>query len=651
MYRKLHSLSRQLQPATLPANFLARCLLVCFLTLLISTSLISAADPLGATLHKDGTTTFRVWAPFVDNVAVRINDGVPVPLTQEPGHPDPADTTWTGTVPGIKAGDQYRYVIGLGGTQREFNDPRAQQLTGFDLPNGYGLPGNDDKPKSVIVDPNFSMPAFTEPTFNTMVIYELHVGTFNGTFKGVVQKLDYLKSLGINAVEVLPITQNPLFADHTPADHDWGYDPVQFFAIKSKYGTPQEFKEFVKQCHQQQIAVIVDVVYNHLIGNNLLNGFGGFTTSQIPGGIFLYGGDRANTGFGPRPDYGRPQVRQYINDNALSLFRDYGVDGLRFDDTIDIRTFGPSRATNQEGVELLQEINSSYRNTDPKQPGKITIAEDLQSSGDVTLQSGPVGLEFNSQWDDTMVNVLRDVVTKINDSDRDLGAVSNVLQKKMGSDVFTRVIYSENHDQVGHPPGQNRLPALIDTTNNESIFAKKRSTLAAAIVLTAPGIPMIFQGQEMLETRAFGFNKPTNMDFTRAGNANVKGIVQMYHDLIALRRNLAGQTAGLTGQNLNVFHVDNGNKTLAYHRWENGGTGDDVVIVANFSNVPLQNLNIGFPRQGLWHVRFNSGAQVYDPSFVNGNSFDTTANPGGKDGLNFNANVGVGPYSVVILSQ
>jgi 1,4-alpha-glucan branching enzyme len=426
---------------------------------------------------------------------------------------------------------------------------------------------------------------------------------------------------------------------------------VQLFAVKSKYGTPQEFKEFVKQCHQRQIAVIVDVVYNHLVDNNLLKDFGGFTTSEIPGGIFLYGSDRANTGFGPRPDYGRPQVRQYINDNALLLLRDYGVDGLRFDDTIDMRTFGPGRAPNNEGAELLREINSSYRNTDPKQPAKITIAEDLQSSGDVTLQSGPIGLEFNSQWDDTIVNVLRDVVSKVNDSDRDLGAVKSALEKKMAGDVFARVVYTENHDQVGHPPGQNRLPTLIDINNHESIFAKKRSTLAAAIMLTSPGIPMIFQGQEMLETRAFGFKTPTNMDFSRAEDANFKGIVQMYRDLIALRRNLKGKTGGLTGQNLNVFHLDNGNKTLAYHRWENGGAGDDVVVVTNFSNLPLQNLNIGFPRQGQWHVLFNSGANLYDPGFINGDSFDTTANSGGKDGLSFNANVSVGPYSVVILSQ
>jgi len=132
---------------------------------------------------------------------------------------------------------------------------------------------------------------------------------------------------------------------------------------------------------------------HHLVGNNLLEKFGGFTTSEIPRGIFLYGGDRADTGFGPRPDYGRPQVRQYINDNALLLLRGYGVDGLRFDDTIDIRTFGPGRTANNGGAELLREIDSSYRHTEPTQPAKITIAEDLQSSGDVTLQSGPTGLE------------------------------------------------------------------------------------------------------------------------------------------------------------------------------------------------------------------------------------------------------------------
>src|SRR5260370_29399404 len=121
------------------AGVLSKRLLI-FVAFLLATLLASAADPFGATLHKDGSTTFRVWAPFVDSVAVKINDGAVTPLTPEPGHSDPADATWIVTVPHTKAGDQYRYAIRIGSVTREFNDPRAQQLTGFDLPNEYGLP-------------------------------------------------------------------------------------------------------------------------------------------------------------------------------------------------------------------------------------------------------------------------------------------------------------------------------------------------------------------------------------------------------------------------------------------------------------------------------------------------------------------------------
>ena len=243
-----------------------------------------------------GSLQFRMAA------GVRVNDAPAVPLAPEAGHTDPADTTWVGSVSGAHPGDTYLYEINRGGVVGKFDDPRAQRLTGFELPDGFGLPGNDNKPRSVVVDPTGTMPAFAEPSANTIVIYELHVGTFAGTFKGVSDKLDYLRGLGINAVEVLPITQNPLFPDHTPPDHDWGYDPVQLFAIKTAYGTPADFVDFIRRCHQDGIAVIVDVVYNHLVGNNLLTGFGGFTLPQIPLGIYLYGGDRADTGFGPRPD-------------------------------------------------------------------------------------------------------------------------------------------------------------------------------------------------------------------------------------------------------------------------------------------------------------------------------------------------------------
>ena len=110
MFLKVSMSSIRIPPRKWAARLLAKCLLISVLAFLVATALASAADPLGATLHNDGTTTFRVWAPFVDDVAVRINGGAVVPLTKEPGHSDPADTTWTGTVSGTKAGDKYRYV-------------------------------------------------------------------------------------------------------------------------------------------------------------------------------------------------------------------------------------------------------------------------------------------------------------------------------------------------------------------------------------------------------------------------------------------------------------------------------------------------------------------------------------------------------------
>ncbi len=453
----------------------------------------------------------------------------------------------------------------------------------------------------------------------------------------------------------MPVHENVRSNSHTPVNFNWGYDPVQLFAVNSSYGTPQDLKRFVKACHDRSISVILDVVYNHLVQDNLLMSFGGATGPGFKDGIFFYGDNREDTGFGPRPDYGRPQVRAYVDDNALMWLREYGIDGLRWDSTINIRAFDSGRAPIREGGQLLRNANDDYRNTEPKQPNKISIAEDLQGSADLTAATNSGGFGFNSQWDDNLFFDLRRAVMAANDENRNVGAVKTSIERKIGENAFGRVIYSENHDKVGHPNDladgrpQIRLPALIDDGNHESVFAKKRSTLAAAVVLTSPGIPMIFQGQEMLDDRTFDFFKATPMDWKRP--IRLKGIVSIYRDLIALRRNLAGKTGGLASENVNVFHIDEQNKILAFHRFGNGGAGDDVVIVVNLSNLDVHPLNIGFPRPGKWIVRFNSGAAAYDPEFKNGDSFDTTANPGQKDGLNFNGDVGIGAYSVVILSQ
>jgi 1,4-alpha-glucan branching enzyme len=522
------------------------------------------------------------------------------------------------------------------------------------------LTGPDAGASAVIVDTAPAPSSFRPAAFNKTVIFELHIGTFHvaaaketGTFTDASAKLDYLKDLGINAVEVMPIHENARRPKNTPPNYNWGYDPVQLYAVNSSYGTPRDFKKFVEACHDRKMAVIVDVVYNHLVQKNLLTRFGGVFGPDFKSGIYFYGDNRVNTGYGPRPDFGRPQVRAYLEDNALMWLREYGADGLRWDSTSNIRASKNGKIA--EGELLLRAFNNDYRNTDPKEPWKISIAEDLQSSADLVAPTAMNGYGFDSQWDDTLWAALRNAVCEVNDENRDLGALKACIERKIGVDAFGKIIYSENHDKVGHLRDnyagrpQIRLPALIDVGNHESVFAKRRSTLAAAVVLTAPGIPMLFQGQEMLETRTFEFPKAIQVKWDRA--RRFQGIVNMYRDLIALRRNVAGKTGGLTAPNINVFHSDVQNKTLAYHRFGNGGAGDDVVVVVNLSNHSLPKLNVGFPRGGKWIVRFNSGAVTYDPEFTNGDSFDTIANQGPSDGLNFNGNVGVGPYSVIILSQ
>src|SRR5258708_40326489 len=152
--RESHPMSlAQLHAGKLLGGLLPKSLPLIISVLLLSTLWAGAAEPLGATPHSDGSTTFRVWAPFVDTVAVKVNGGTAVPLASEDSHPDPADATWVGTVPGAKAGDKYRYAIQRGGVTREFNDPRTRQLTGFELPDGFGFAGHDDKPQTPIWAP------------------------------------------------------------------------------------------------------------------------------------------------------------------------------------------------------------------------------------------------------------------------------------------------------------------------------------------------------------------------------------------------------------------------------------------------------------------------------------------------------------------
>jgi 1,4-alpha-glucan branching enzyme len=226
----------------------------------------------------------------------------------------------------------------------------------------------------------------------------------------------------------------------------------------------------------------------------------------------------------------------------------------------------------------------------------------------------------------------------------------HAINFRYNGDPFQRVIYTESHDEVVN--GKARVPEEIAPGNAADYFARKRAVLGAAITFTTPGIPMIFQGQEFLESGWFDDHVP--LDWNKADTNS--GLWQLYRQLIDLRRNGAGFTAGLMGPHVNVFHVDDRAKLIAYHRWQEGGAGDDVIIIANFANRLHQGYSLGFPHEGLWHVRLNSDAQQFDELFSNhpcpdviAARFENNHNP--IDGMPCWGNVTVAPYSFLILSQ
>lgn len=584
-------------------------------------------------LPYEGGVAFRVWAPQAQAVSVvgTFNDWADHanPLAEEEGG------YWSADVPGAKPGDQYKYVISTHGELFDRADPYARALT-------YSR-GN-----SIVHNPDFDWgdDGFRMPSWNELVIYEMHIGTFNprdgkpGTFDGAIEKMPYLQELGINAVEVMPVTE-------FRGGFSWGYDVAHPFAVESQYGGPEGLKRFVKAAHQHGIAVILDAVYNHWgPSDNALWQFDGWS-ENAGGGIYFYNDYRAKTPWGDtRPDYSRPEVHSYIRDNYLMWLEEYRADGLRVDATAYIRGLRgelPQPAPElPEGWTLLQEMNGDVRS---RHPWKLTIAEDLKGDPRITRSPEEGGAGFGAQWDTGFTESLRNVICGLVDEDRRMADVKRHLETRRNDDAFQRVIFTESHDAVAN--GDARLPEEISPGQAESWYPRKRSTLGAALVLTAPGIPMLFQGQELLEDKWFHVEDP--IDWSRL--ESFKGIVHMYRDLIGARRNLAGTTQGLKGQNIQVCHVNEHGNLLAFHRWDEGGPGDSTMVVINLADRNHQSYTIGFPQGGLWKVRFNGDWQGYDPEFGLAEVFDTTAESGDHDCYHYHGNVAIGPYSVVILSQ
>ncbi len=604
---------------------------VCLLSQLLGAAVPSSRPGIGAVPYNGGTT-FRVWAPNASTVTVAGTfngwSSMINPLANEGGG------WWSVDAAGANVHDQYKYVIN--GTLWKV-DPRAGDVV-------------NSTDNGIIVDNSYNWTPFTPPAWNEMVIYEMHIGTFNdtpggnpGTWQLAALKLDHLQSLGVNAVKIMPIAE-------FPGDFSMGYNPVNLYAPESAYGTPNQMRNFIDQCHQRGIAVIIDVVYNHLGPTDLEHSlwrFDGYSASPDTGGIYFFEDDNRYTPWGDtRPNYTTGEVRSFIRDNVMYWLNEYNMDGIRMDGTAYIRERDVEGGTVSVpgGWSLMQWINNEI---DAAHPQKISIAEDMRDNEWLTKTTGEGGAGFDSQWDAGFHHKVVAALETPDDANRNMWDIRDAITHLYNGWDTQRVIYTESHDEVGAASGKSRVPSRIWWDHPDSYFSKKRSTLGAGLVFTSPGIPMIFMGQEFLEDGSWHDDDP--LDWSK--NTTFAGIRQLYTHLIQLRRNVSSHTRGLLGKNVNVFHVNNTDKVVAFHRWWDGGTGDDVIVVANFSYQGFTSYNIGMPRGGRWRVRFNSDWEGYDPQFDNWNAYDTLASAGPKDGLTYNANVGIGPYSIIILSQ
>lgn len=591
---------------------------------------------MGALPH-DGGVTFRVWAPNARHVAV-IGDfcdwQLPhkVPLARDHARAG----TWSVFVPHAGPGSEYRFLIRRGGPYVWRIDPCARQVT-------------HSRGNGVVVDPatlGFDGHHFDAPAWDDLVVYETHIPTFagnasgRGTFEQAIGRLDHLAWLGVNAIEVMPP-----FEFGTPIS--WGYNPSHLFAIESSYGGPHAFARFVREAHARGIAVILDVVHNHLGPTNLdLWRFDGGGSRRY-GGIYFYNDRRAHTPWGAtRPNFSKKEVRNFLRDSAVQWLETFQVDGLRFDGTNFIRSrlgnvFEPQDQL-APGHAFLAAMTADLRS---RQPWKLLIAEDMQRDGIVTRPSADGGLGFHSQWDAGFVHPVRRALECPRDEDRDLEDVAAAVTGFGLGAAYERVIFTESHDEVAN--GKSRVPESIDPGAADSWHARKRAALGLALTLTSPGIPMLFQGQDFLEDR--WFDDTVVLDWDKAHLHS--GFLHLVRELIHLRRNRFGVTAGLTGTNTRVLRLDQHAKVLAFHRWRHGGPRDDTVVVVNLSTHPLHDYGVGMPRSGRWRVRVNSDAPMFGEGFGSVHAADVDTVPEWADGCPQRVSLTIGPYAALVLSQ
>ena len=554
--------------------------------------------PLGATPTSDGGTVFRVWAPGTTNAWVRgefNNWDLSNPMTRTAPY-------FVVRVPAAGVGQQYKFFFPASGWKP---DARARALDPSQFNN------------SVITDPLafvWSSGDFSPPALDDLIIYQMHVGTFAGrndpvasgvfpaTYLDVAAHVDHFVELGVNAVQLLPVTE-------FPTDASAGYNPITQWSPEWAYGSPDDLRTMIDTLHANGIAVILDIVWNHFSPTDNFLWF--YDGTQI-----YFDDPAVDTPWGSQADFDNPRVREYFLESALHWVEHYRIDGFRMDSTEYMNIGGQAAA----GWSLMQQFNDLLAN---RRADAIRIAEQLPDDPAITLPTSIGGAGFQSQWHDAFVDTLRQAILDAAFGDPSVSAVASVLDGSGPALEGVSVVnYFESHDEVWPASGGQRIVRTIDPTPpHDDVFAKGRTKLAQGLVFFSRGVPMIFMGTEWLEDTDFGTDPQNRIDWSK--KTTYAPIFRYYKDVIYVRKTNAALKASAP---LNVFHVNEQANVLAFHRWD--GAGNDIVVVANFSNTNYNSYQLGFPQAGRWYELINSQSAIYDGNNLgNGGFVDTAGGP------------------------
>lgn len=436
---------------------------------------------LGATPLGDGRCRFLVYAPKAEKVEVRLlsprERTVALERDERGCHHGVAEDVPPGTL----------YLYRLDG-EKERPDPASRFQ-----PRGVHGP-------SRVVDRDafpWEDGEWTGLPLESYILYEIHVGTFTpeGTFDAVIPRLDDLRELGVTAIELMPVAQ-------FPGSRNWGYDGVYPFAVQDSYGGPEGLKKLVNACHRREMAVVLDVVYNHLgPEGNYLEDFGPYFT------------DRYRTPWGEALNFDGPgsdEVRRYFLENALCWLTEFRMDALRLDAIHGIMDFS--------AYPFLSELANAVRGLAERTERKVyLIPESDLNDARVITPKEEGGLGLSAQWNDDFHHALHVLLTGEKDGYYgDFGSVDHLARAYAEGFVYAGryssyrnrrhgnssrhaaarqlVVFSQNHDQVGNRMRAERLSVLV------SFEALK---LAAGVVLLSPFLPLLFMGEEYGETAPF----------------------------------------------------------------------------------------------------------------------------------------------------